>query len=394
VTFPADRDGKRRALLDGVDRVRAVLIAGADQAETSATLPAATVDALGRAGLFRLKLPAMLGGAEADPVTQIDVLEALARIDAAAAWCVMVGATTVALPGAFLPDEAIAKIFAGGQVPRAAGVIMPTGTAVRVDGGYRVRGRWSFASGIKHADWVGAVAMLQAPVGRGATDAGRAERLNVVVPVAHVEIHENWQVAGLRGTGSCDFSLTDVFVPEPFAWSLDHAGPRRGGALYRLGLPAFVANEHAAFALGLGRRALDTIVGLAPSTRRGPRGTSVAERPAFQRALGECDLRLRAARALVVELNEEAWSTVSAGRPITPELHAVLRSASTLATDVAIEAVTTAFRHAGGAALYETNVLQRCLRDMYAAAQHFMVSDSAYEAHGRSVLGRAGDPMV
>jgi alkylation response protein AidB-like acyl-CoA dehydrogenase len=219
------------------------------------------------------------------------------------------------------------------------------------------------------------------------------ERRVFVVRAGDVEIHDTWHVAGLRATGSCDFSLKDHFVPEAFTWDIERAEPRRGGPLYRLGLPAFVANEHAAFALGVARSALDAVTALATTKARGVKPTPLAGRATFQRFVGEADLRLRAARGLAMELNDAAWSAVRAGRRLSAREHAELRSAAVLATDVALDVTTRAFRYAGGGALYEASALQRCLRDLGAGAQHFMVSDSAYEALGQLRLGLPGDVM-
>ena len=382
-----DPAATRRRLLDAVERARASVTAGADQAERERTLPAASVAALRDTGLLGLKLPAVLGGAEADPVTQIDVIEALTAIDPSAGWCLMVGATTVALPGVFLGDDAMRAMFTGGTAPLAAGCYMPTGHAVAERGGFRVTGRWAFASGIRHALWVSGSAWV---VRDGAQT---TERRVFVVRTADVDVHDTWHVAGLRGTGSCDFSLKDHFVPEPFTWDIERAQPRRGGALYRLGLPAFVTNEHAAFALGVARRALDAVTALAAGKARGLKPAPLAGRATFQRFIGEASLRLRAARALAVELNEAAFATVTRGESITARQHAELRSAAVQATGVALDVVTAAFRFAGGSALYDASVLQRCLRDLNAGAQHFMVSDSAYEGLGQLLLGLPGDVM-
>ena len=156
--FPTDREEKRAVLLKAVDEVRGVLEAGADEAESLRTLPISTVNALYDSGLLWLKLPAELGGAEADLVTQLEVLEAVSNIDTSAGWCTMIGASACSFPGAFLPEEALAKVYSDGRPPRAAGVFMPGGTANPVEGGYRVTGRWAFASGIRHAQWVSASA--------------------------------------------------------------------------------------------------------------------------------------------------------------------------------------------------------------------------------------------
>jgi len=214
-----------------------------------------------------------------------------------------------------------------------------------------------------------------------------AERRVFVVPTSEVEIHDTWQVAGLRGTGSCDFSLREHPVDAAFTWDMERAVPRRGGALYRLGMPGFVANEHAAFALGVARRALDAVIALAGGKARGMTPTLLGDRPTFQRFVGAAEARLRAARALAVEANAAAWQTVSEGGRLTPRRHAELRAVAVHATEAALDVVTSAFRYAGGGALHESSPLQACLRDLNAAAQHFMVSDSAYEALGQFVLG-------
>jgi alkylation response protein AidB-like acyl-CoA dehydrogenase len=328
-------------------------------------------------------------GAEADLVTQLEVLEAVTYLDTSAGWCTLIGAAAIASLGAFLADEAIAQIFVDGQVPRAAGAFMPSGQAVPVAGGYRVSGRWAFASGIRHAQWLSATARV---VGDGV---GTPALRRVVMPVAAVHIHDNWQVMGLQGTGSCDFSVTDLFVPERFSWDAQHARPQRGGPLYRLGMPAFVTNEHVAFALGVGRRALDTLLAHAHATQRGyGQRSALAARPAVHRVVGESDLRLRAARTLALESYERAWATVCAGHPLPPHVQAELRSIATFATDVALAVTTQAFRLSGGTALYATSVLQRCLRDINAAAQHLMVSEAAYENYGQCLLGLPdADPM-
>src|SRR5262247_1084311 len=191
--FPTDREEKRQVLLEAVARVRDTLLAGADEAEATATLPPATVQALDDAGLLALKLPAVLGGAEADLVTQLEVLEAVSYIDTSAGWCTLIGAAAIASPGAFLADEVLAQVFGGRHVPRVAGTFMPGGQAVPVDGGYRVSGRWAFASGIRHAQWVTAMA----PMARTGATAPALRR--VVMPVTAVQIHDNWQVMGLQG---------------------------------------------------------------------------------------------------------------------------------------------------------------------------------------------------
>ena len=383
--FPTDRTENRRVLMDAVEAVRATLEAGTQEAEETATLPLKSVEALYDSGLLRLKLPHVLGGAEADPMTQLDVLEAVSRIDPSAGWCLMIGAASLGSLAAFLPDDAVDEIFVDGMPPRVAGAFAPFGTAVPVAGGYRVTGRWPFGSGVRHSQWVSAGARVTTE------SAGYPPQLRCVMPTANVKIHDNWDVMGLRGTGSCDFSVEDLFLPDRFAWDVSLTEPRRGGALYRLGRPGFVTNEHSAFALGVGRRALDAVTEVAVSKSRGYNSTNLlADRPTLQRALGECDLKLKAARALNMEILEEAWQSVCNGQTPAPPLQAQLRGCATYTTDVAADVVAQAFRYGGGSALFMSSVLQRCLRDINAAAQHQMVSDAAYENHGQFLLGLPG----
>ena len=380
--FPTDRSEKRRVLMQAVEEVRPVLEAAAPEGEETGTLPRASADALYESGLFRLKLPHVLGGAEADLVTQLDVLEAVSEIEPSAGWCLMIGAASLGGVGAFLEDDAIEEIFAGGRPPRTAGVFAPFGAAVPADGGYLVSGRWPFASGIRHSQWISAGARVMT------AEAGYPAQVRVTVPTSDVKIHDNWHVMGLRGTGSCDFSVDNLFVPKSFAYDVSLTEPLRGGPMYRLGRPAFVTNEHSAFALGVARRALDAITTVGQSKTRGYVTVNpLAQRAAFQRMLSECELKLRAARALNVEILEHAWQVVCDGQTPPPGLQAEMRSCATYSTDVSLDVATQAFRFAGGAALFDSSILQRCLRDLNAGAQHQMVSDAAYENHGQFLLG-------
>ena len=182
--------------------------------------------------------------------------------------------------------------------------------------------------------------------------------------------------------------MENLFVPTSFAYDVSQTEPIRGGGLYRLGRPAFVTNEHAAFALGVGRRALDAIIEVGQSKTRGyVSANPLSQRAVFQRMLSECDLKLRAARALNVEILEQAWQVACGGQTPGPALQAEMRSLATYSTDVARDVATQAFRFAGGAALFDSSILQRCLRDLNAGAQHQMVSDAAYENHGQFILG-------
>ena len=380
-SFPSERGEKRRFLLDAVESVRDTVAASADESERLGTLAPAAVAAIRDAGLFTLKLPQSLGGAEADPVTQIEVIEALAYIDASAGWCLMIGATAIGQPGAFAGDEAISEIFGNGRIPTAATSTALRGKAVPVEGGYILSGRWPFASGVRHAEWMTAGATVQAD------EDAEPVNITLVFPASEGHIHDNWHVTGLEGSGSNDISASELFVPEAFSWDPTVWESSRGGAIYRMGRPGFVANEHSGVALGIARRALDEIMATAPTKKRGnPPTASLADRGAFRGDIATCDLRLRSARALAHEVYERAYQVACSGRVPDASVQSEMRAVSTYVTDVAIDVATIAFRYAGGSAIQRSNILQRCLRNINAAAQHFMVSDTALENYGASLL--------
>ena len=379
--FPTDRNEKRTVLLDAVDSVRDTVSNCVEESERLGTLAPASVEAIRNAGLFTLKLPMPLGGAEADPVTQIEIIEELSYIDAAAGWCLMIGATAIGRPGAFLCDEAIAKMFANGRIPTAATATAISGQAIPVEGGYILTGRWPFASGVRHAEWM--VAGAKVP----ARDNTEENSLTLVYPVAKGHIHDNWHVVGLEGSGSNDISVKELFVPAEFTWETAMWEPRRGDAIYRMGRPGFVANEHSGVALGIARRALDEIITSAPNKKRGnPPTSSLADREAFRGDIATCDLRLRAARALSHEIYERAYEITCSGQVPDAAVQSEMRAISAHVTFEAVDVVTKAFRYTGGSAIHRSHVLQRCLRNINAAAQHFMVSDSSLENYGASLL--------
>jgi alkylation response protein AidB-like acyl-CoA dehydrogenase len=194
---------------------------------------------------------------------------------------------------------------------------------------------------------------------------------------------------GLRGTGSCDFSIVDYHAPPELVmqWDLAMPQPLRGGALYRLPSLAFVAHEHVAFAAGLARRALDEMTRMATTQRGKYRPTALTERAVFHRRLGESDLKLRAVRTLALDLLEDTWQKVCRGESIGPASQAELRGVATYITEIAVDITSWAFRYGGGGALYQPNIFERLLREMNAAAQHILTSDTAYENHGKFRLG-------
>ena len=337
--------------------------------------------ALHECELFRIKAPRELGGLEADPVTQIEVFERVAYIDSSAGWTLFVGAGTLAMISGWIDDSAVPEFLVDGRLPRTAAGLAPSGKATPVDGGYRLSGRWQFGSGCKHAEWF---------MGNAFVEGGDPPVAGFAFPQSDVTIHDNWIVGGLQGSGSNDFSVHDIFVPASRVF--DNLAPAvRGGALFRIGLPGLVSNEHAGFALGVARRALDEVTELAKSKSRGyvqPQG--VAGRSVFQYELGRHDIALKAARAATIDAYEGAFQTALAGKSVSAGEQTGLRCVSVYATEIALDVCRFAFRYAGARSLFRGNIIERCLRDVQAGAQHGMVNDAAYEARGQVLLGFDG----
>ena len=271
-TFPKERAANRALLLEAVDGIAETLRASGPRSEELGTLAPEAVKALRESGMFRLKLANEMGGAEADPVTEMLVLENLAYHDLSGGWCTMVGATAIASCGMFLPPSGLAKVFNGNTIPTASISFFPAGRGVREGDGYRISGRWRFNSGVRHAEWV---------LGGTVIEGGEPLVIFAAFPAKDVTLYDNWGgVVGLRGTGSVDFSVENYLVPRDltFVWDLLQPKPLRGGPGYLLPPFSYVAKEHGSVAIGAGRRALDELIKIATSTRGTFRSSKLDER--------------------------------------------------------------------------------------------------------------------
>ena len=392
--FTKEQATKREALLAEVERIGPTLQASGGKSEEIATLAPEAVAALRDGGLFQLKLPTVMGGAEADPVTEMLVLEAIAYHDFTSGWCTMVGATAIGSLGAFLPQSGLDRVFVDGHVPTAAISFFPAGRAVRESGGYRVSGRWRFNSGIRHSKWVLGGTVVEESESE---NAGKPLVIFAAFPTADVTIYDNWSdVVGLRGTGSCDCSVENYHLPEDlsFVWDLLKPKPRRGGPSYLFPPFSFVAKEHGSVAIGAARRALDELIKIATTTRGTFRSSKLDERQVVQRKLGEADLKIRSVRALMHERYEQLYQKAGAGQPLEGADIADVRAMGVYATDIAIEVATMAYHFAGNTGLRHPHVLGRLLRDLNTAGLHQVMSDTSYENHGKLRLGIPADPLA
>jgi len=373
-------------VLAAVSALGPTITARAGEIETARELPTDLLDDLLAAGAFRLLLPASHGGVEATLPDAIEMIDELAAADASTGWTTMIGAAVwVDLTG--LPRPTFDALYARGPDVVTAGVISPAGTAEPIGGAYRVRGRWSFASGCRHADWI----VLDCV--EGVVD-GVPQLRMALLEAGEVEIEDTWYVSGLAGTGSHHVSVDDVVVDAARTYATLSAPPCIDAPIARIPTPSLLSCLVATVALGVARGALDDVVELARTKVPLLAGRPLAADPTFQLELATADTDLRAGRLLLHDAAASLWSAAVAGREPTLEQRARVRATAVWATTRAVSIVETAYRAGGGGAVYDDSPLQRRLRDVHAIAQHFLVRRSTLTTAGAVLGGQELDVMV
>jgi len=366
-----------------------ILRAEALASEREGTLTEKAVQALARGGLFSLAVPRELGGGEQGFGVQLDVYEELARADGSAGWCLMASASASAFAGAYCAPDAAREMFAARPWVAHAGQFAPRGQGQVVDGGYEVTGDFSFGSGSAYATFIAAGFIPFEADKPRMSENGLPELRIAVLPRDKVLFLGNWHVAGLQGTGSFDYAVKGQGVPEGFTFPLFVDAPRTGGALFHAGVLTATAVGHAGFALGVGRRALDEIAALSHRKIRMGAETTVAQSHRFQFGLARAEANLRSARAFVHEAFGALEQRVLGGDAPTLEQRALVRTATTWATEVAAEVADFAYRFAGTDSLRLPSDLQRAWRDIHAGTQHIFVDEKTYLDSAQVILGIA-----
>jgi len=364
------------------------LRARADEIEAARRLPRDLAAQLGAEGLYRVWAPRAAGGLELAPEPVLRAFETLAQADGAVAWCAFIAATSASAL-ALLPDDAAREILAEPET-LIAGVFAPEGRAERGPGGFRLSGRWAFASASENADWLLAGARLFENGEPLLGPAGAPRQHMLIVPAGEVELLDTWHAAGLCGTGSCDFSVRDVFVPERRVVGFLRERPA-DTPLQRFPQFTLLALGIGAVALGLARAALDELVALAgQKTPQGAR-RRLAERASVQAGVAEAEARLRSARAFFYETLAAAWHEAVAGGAVALARRRDLRLATSHAVRASAEAVDAMYALGGGSSVYRASRLQRCFRDVHVVTQHMMVGPPTWELAGRLFLGLDAD---
>jgi alkylation response protein AidB-like acyl-CoA dehydrogenase len=330
-------------------------------------------------------VPQAFGGGEVVAATMVEAIEEIAKADGSAAWCVMIGATS-GLVSAYLP-EAVARDIYAAPHHVTGGVFAPHGRATVVAGGYRVSGRWPFASGCEHCNWLmGGCVILDDGRPRLLPN-GQPDARMTLFPAADVEIIDTWTVAGLRGTGSHDIAVSELFVPEGRSVSLLTDRPCQPGPLYAFPVFGLLALGIAGVALGVARRAIDELVQLAAAKTPTGSRKRLGERAMIQLHVAEAEALLRSARAFLFDAIGDAWRAARGAGTISVAQRSLLRLAATHAATSAAKVVDLMYNAGGGTSVYATSPLQRQFRDIHVVTQHMMVAPPTYELTGRLFLG-------
>lgn len=366
------------------------IAAAADEIERERRLSPHLLSALHEVELFRLLLPRTLGGAELDPPTFVQIIETIAKADGSTAWCLCQN-NVCSIVAAWLPPDSAREIFAD---PRAVVAWGPgPARADAVPGGYRVTGSWSFASGGRHATWLGAHCPVFDADGTQRLDStGAPVELTVLFPAREAPMTDIWQVVGLRGTASDAYAVDNLLVPEAFTLIRDVPETRRErGPLYAMTTHLLFAGGFACVALGLARSLLDALVALAlEKTPRGYRAT-LRDSPPVQMEIAIAEARLRAARMYMLGTLGDVWENVRRDNRFSLDQRMAIRLAATHTIQEAVAVADIAYHAAGTTAIFDRNPFERRFRDIHALAQQVQARRSHFETVGRHLLGLETD---
>lgn len=382
-------DTRQTSPLEAARTLAPLIRAKGAQIERDRELPPEVVDGLLEARLFRMLIPRSLNGLEIDYPTYVEVIEEISRADASTAWCLNQG-SVFATNSAFLPHDVADAIW--GRDPRAvvANGPSPTAQAHAVEGGYRVTGRWTFSSGCLHATWLAGFAPFyeDAACSRPLVGPkGRPIARYLLFPKSDARVIDTWNVAGLRGTGSNNFAVTELFVPgDRTVWTYSDQAVEPG-PIYVIPLVALFAGGFAAVALGAARGAIDDLIDLASGKTRRGEDRVMRDQGLVQSQVAHAEAHYRSGRAFLLETVHKVWDSVRATGQVTLDDRILMRLAMTHAIHLAAQAVDLVYSAAGASAIFSDNPIQRRWQDVHVVTQHVQARLAHYETVGRHFLG-------
>lgn len=372
-------------LLAEVAKIGPTLERNADADEAAGELTDASFTPLSHLRLSHALVPEAMGGAQLRPTQLMEVVAAITWHSGAAGWVSMVHAAIGGMSAAFLPDSAVERLFAPGSENRFSGQGAPLGMLTKVDGGYRLNGKWGYGSGFSHATFSHSAAFVDDGNGKPLKD----EHGEPVIMCVHAPIEEHdqlggWDVLGLGATGSIDYGAKDIFVADDMIFPIKTALPLRQKEFFSLGVIGVAAMGHTAWCMGAGRRILDEIATLARSRTGRPGALGESEKFWFE--YGRAEARVRAARAFALEIWREIEATVEAGCNVSTRQLSLIHLAKSEVHEAACEAAQMAYRSGGGASL-RAGVIQRFYRDIMVAVNHITNSPVVVTSAARDVSG-------
>ncbi len=364
-----------------------LLTAAAPRIDAAFELPPDVLDAMHAEGMFRLLVPRSIGGAELDPATYIQCVEAIASGDASVAWCMNQG-SGCSMSAGYLEPSVAREVF-GGQRDVLAWGMGPGAKAIRANGGWRISGNWAFASGSRHASWLGAhCPCFEADGTPQRHPDGRPWERTMLFRREIATIKDIWQVMGLRGTGSDAYSVQDLFVDDAHTITRDRPEERlEPGLIYRFAAMQIYASGFAAVALGTARAALDVFIELARGKTPALTQTGLRDSAVIQSAIGIADAKLKSARTWLILVLRETQEAVKLAGELTTEQRIAIRQASTFAIHQAKEVVDVAYHEAGSTAIFDANPFERRFRDVNTVTQQVQGRRSHFETVGQHLLG-------
>ncbi|CAH1652378.1 MAG: acyl-CoA dehydrogenase family protein [Chelatococcus sp.] len=364
---------------DRAKKIAPLVRAEAGESERIGTMTPKVLAAMKDAGLFWMLVPRDLGGAQARMVECMEAWEEISAADASAGWSLMANSTGTAAATAFCSDEAVAQMYSGPELPIMAGMLGPGGTSVETPDGLKGTGKYRFGSGSLHATWLGSgMLVMDDKLIRKLPDGNPQVRV-CWLPREKAQFDENWDVMGLQGTGSVDYSLTDVTVPNGFHHERTISRGLRDWRLYDIGIPGLACAGHTGVALGLMKRALEEITRIAFEKKRPAYQTVLGEQPVFRHDFAYHEASYRAARAFTMELYDETERYIESGNELTRAMSARFRQNVIYVHKVAADVVRFCYTMGGSESLRNPSDLGRCMRDMSAATQHIFVDTIAMQ---------------
>ena len=355
-----------------------------DRIDQEREIPAALFRAIADKKFFRLLVPRSLDGEEMDWLEYLRILEMFAKVDASTAWCLNQN-NVFATFAAVMPEQTAKEIWSD---PRAVVANGPpnSASAIPVEGGYQLTGQWNFSSGSPHATWVAGIAPIVSPKREDSALPDKNEVRIMLVPKHEVDFIDDWQVAGLRGTGSLSFKAEKLFVPFLRTFDpTDKAG--KPGALYVISTNLLFASGFATTALGVARAALDTAIGLAARKKQRMEKDLLLDKSTSHRMVGQGEACWGSARAFLHEHTSAVWKSACKNQSLTIEERIGLRLATTHAIRIAAEVVDMAYTLCGSHAIFASNPIQRRFQDIHAITQQIQGRLSHYDTAGQFFLG-------